>query len=196
MHSPSARTTSSATVFSRNRGEELADKLRCGMVAVNSVLAYASVPGLPFGGVGDSGFGRIHGEDGLREFARAKAITVRRARSMLPSTTFERTPAQVKQIVLDRDQIPGESRVETAGQRDTDLRVELVDRPVGFDAPRILRHALATAEPGQAFVTGLRVDPVQSRHRRLDMPWMVSPERGPGRRRLPQRGLPATIRRS
>ena len=54
---------------------------------------------LPFGGVGDSGFGRIHGEDGLREFARAKAITVRRGPSLLPATTFERTPAQVARIV-------------------------------------------------------------------------------------------------
>jgi hypothetical protein len=54
---------------------------------------------LPFGGVGDSGFGRIHGDDGLREFARAKAISVRRAPSLLPTMTFERTPAQVSRIV-------------------------------------------------------------------------------------------------
>jgi hypothetical protein len=46
---------------------------------------------LPFGGVGDSGFGRVHGADGLREFARAKAITRRRAPSLLPTTTFDRT---------------------------------------------------------------------------------------------------------
>jgi succinate-semialdehyde dehydrogenase/glutarate-semialdehyde dehydrogenase len=54
---------------------------------------------LPFGGVGDSGFGRVHGEDGLREFARAKSVTVRRGPSLLPSTTFERTPAHVQRIV-------------------------------------------------------------------------------------------------
>ena len=47
---------------------------------VNSVIAFASVPALPFGGVGDSGFGRIHGADGLREFTRAKAITRQRLR--------------------------------------------------------------------------------------------------------------------
>ena len=55
------------------------------------------MPSLPFGGVGDSGFGRIHGDDGLREFARPKAITTRRGPSLLPSTTFDRnaqpTPA-------------------------------------------------------------------------------------------------------
>ena len=54
---------------------------------------------LPFGGVGDSGFGRIHGDDGLREFGRAKAITVRRGPSLLPAMTFERTPAQIRRIV-------------------------------------------------------------------------------------------------
>jgi len=42
------------------------------------VLTFAGVPALPFGGVGESGFGRIHGADGLKEFTRAKAITRRR----------------------------------------------------------------------------------------------------------------------
>ncbi|WP_420802678.1 aldehyde dehydrogenase family protein [Streptomyces cavernae] len=57
-----------AAVFSRNRrtGSEAASRLRSGMVSVNSVLSFASLPALPFGGSGDSGFGRIHGEDGLR----------------------------------------------------------------------------------------------------------------------------------
>jgi aldehyde dehydrogenase (NAD+) len=67
---------------SRERGMDLARRMRSGMTSVNSVLTFASVPALPFGGVGDSGFGRIHGEDGLREFTRAKAIT--RQRVALP----------------------------------------------------------------------------------------------------------------
>ena len=57
---------------------DLARRMRSGMTSVNSVLTFASVPALPFGGVGESGFGRIHGEDGLREFTRAKAITRQR----------------------------------------------------------------------------------------------------------------------
>ena len=71
-------------VFSRskNNAMDLARRMRTGMTSVNSVLTFASVPALPFGGIGDSGFGRIHGEDGLKEFTRAKAIT--RQRVALP----------------------------------------------------------------------------------------------------------------
>jgi len=80
-------------VFSRRRGLELARRMRSGMTAVNSVLSFAGTPSVPFGGVGDSGFGRIHGDDGLREFARPKSITSRRARSLLPLASFDRDPA-------------------------------------------------------------------------------------------------------
>lgn len=87
------------SVFGRRRAVAIARRLRSGMASVNSALTFAGMSTLPFGGVGDSGFGRIHGEDGLREFSRAKAITRRRARSLLPSTTFERTPADVTRLV-------------------------------------------------------------------------------------------------
>ncbi|MFI7546353.1 aldehyde dehydrogenase family protein [Actinoplanes sp. NPDC049599] len=86
-------------VFGKANGIRIARRLHTGMVAVNSTLSFVGMATLPFGGVGDSGFGRIHGEDGLREFGRAKSITVRRAPSLLPAMTFERTPAQVKRIV-------------------------------------------------------------------------------------------------
>jgi acyl-CoA reductase-like NAD-dependent aldehyde dehydrogenase len=87
------------SVFGKANAIPIARRMRTGMVAVNSALTYVGMAGLPFGGVGDSGFGRIHGDDGLREFTRPKAVTVRRAPSLLPSMTFERTPAQVKQII-------------------------------------------------------------------------------------------------
>jgi len=64
-----------SAVFARRRGREIARRLRSGMTSINSVLTYAGVPSLPFGGSGESGFGRIHGADGLREFTRAKAVT-------------------------------------------------------------------------------------------------------------------------
>ncbi len=79
-------------VFGRSRAMDLARRMRTGMVSVNSVLSFVTLPRLPFGGVGDSGFGRIHGDDGLREFARSKAIARRRAPSPVPLLTFRRTP--------------------------------------------------------------------------------------------------------
>jgi aldehyde dehydrogenase (NAD+) len=78
------------TVYGRARGLELARRMRSGMTSVNSVATYAGVPGLPYGGVGDSGFGRIHGPDGLREWTRAKAITRQRFAMPVRSTTFRR----------------------------------------------------------------------------------------------------------
>ena len=63
-----------AAVFGKKRGYDAARRLRSGMASVNSVLSFAGFPALPFGGVGESGFGRIHGEDGLKEFTRPKSI--------------------------------------------------------------------------------------------------------------------------
>lgn len=80
-----------STVFSKRRGMEIAGEMRAGMTAVNQYLSYAGVPSLPFGGVGESGFGRIHGADGLKEFTYAHAITDRKFKAPLPLTTFNRT---------------------------------------------------------------------------------------------------------
>lgn len=59
-----------ASVFSRDldRASAIAERLRCGLVSVNDVGAtlYGHAE-LPWGGVGDSGFGRSHGEEGLLE---------------------------------------------------------------------------------------------------------------------------------
>ena len=78
-------------VFSKARGMELARRLTSGMTSINQVIAFAGVPSLPFGGHGDSGFGRIHGADGLREFTRAKAITRQRFDLPVPLLSFDRT---------------------------------------------------------------------------------------------------------
>ncbi|UGT64094.1 aldehyde dehydrogenase family protein [Nocardia asteroides] len=68
----------SSAVFSKSRGLEIARRLRVGATSVNSVLGFAAIPGLPFGGVGDSGIGRIHGEPGLKEFARPHSIAIQK----------------------------------------------------------------------------------------------------------------------
>lgn len=87
-------------VFSKARGLELARRVRSGMTSVNSVIAFAAVPSLPFGGVGESGFGRIHGPDGLKEFTYAKAITKQKFKPVLALTTFARDAATENKLVL------------------------------------------------------------------------------------------------
>ncbi|QWF80849.1 aldehyde dehydrogenase family protein [Amycolatopsis sp. CA-230715] len=91
-----------STVFSKRRGPELARRLRTGMTAINAPLSFAGIASLPFGGVGDSGFGRIHGPEGLREFARSKAIARQRYTAPIALTTFarkEKTDALVAKLI-------------------------------------------------------------------------------------------------
>jgi aldehyde dehydrogenase (NAD+) len=84
-----------AAVFSAKRGREIADRLDSGCVSINSAISYLLVPALPFGGRRDSGFGRVHGADGLREFAWAHGVTATRFRPPLKVATFDR-PANVR----------------------------------------------------------------------------------------------------
>jgi acyl-CoA reductase-like NAD-dependent aldehyde dehydrogenase len=79
-----------SSVFGRRRARRLASSLRAGMTSVNSVQMFASVPALPFGGVGESGFGRIHGEAGLRELSLVKAVVRPRFRLPIDLASFER----------------------------------------------------------------------------------------------------------
>ncbi len=84
---------------SRRRAMAAARSLRSGMTSVNSVISFAAVPALPFGGSGDSGFGRIHGADGLREFSRAKAITRQWLRPPVNLTSFSRTEEDIRTVM-------------------------------------------------------------------------------------------------
>jgi acyl-CoA reductase-like NAD-dependent aldehyde dehydrogenase len=97
-------------IFSKSQGLELARRVRSGMTSVNSALTFAGMPSLPFGGVGGSGFGRIHGEDGLREFTRPKAIVKRRGPTVLAAMTFDRTDKTMQQIVKVVRLVHGRSR--------------------------------------------------------------------------------------
>jgi acyl-CoA reductase-like NAD-dependent aldehyde dehydrogenase len=89
-----------SAVFTKDRsaGMSAARSLRSGMTSVNSVIGFATVPALPFGGVGESGFGRIHGADGLREFTRPKAITRQRMRAPINLLSFGRSDRDMRRI--------------------------------------------------------------------------------------------------
>lgn len=69
-----------ASVWTRNlaRGERVARRLQAGGVSVNDTLAHYAVPGLPMGGVRDSGFGVRRGADGLREMTRPRTVFLHR----------------------------------------------------------------------------------------------------------------------
>lgn len=88
-----------STVFSRRRGMEIARQLRVGATSVNSAAAYAAIPALPFGGVGESGIGRIHGAAGLLGFTRPHSIA--RQRFAIPGMallSFARTASTMSMV--------------------------------------------------------------------------------------------------
>jgi len=88
-----------SSIWSKRQGKKIARQLHCGMVAINSTISFAAIASVPFGGVKDSGYGRIHGPEGILEFTYAR--TVVRARFQLPIsfTSFKRTKGNDKLIV-------------------------------------------------------------------------------------------------
>ncbi|MGX7729083.1 aldehyde dehydrogenase family protein [Rhodococcus sp. 2H158] len=85
-----------ASVFSRTHGAEIAGQLRAGQVSINSVVAFAGMGAVPMGGIGDSGFGRVHGVDGMREFVRTRSLV----RQRFPLPGFELITLRRKAHVL------------------------------------------------------------------------------------------------
>ena len=80
-----------ASVWSKRNGKAIASQLQCGMVSVNSVMAFTATPSLPFGGVKQSGYGRIHGREGLREFTYPRAVVATRFNVPLNFASFTRS---------------------------------------------------------------------------------------------------------
>lgn len=62
-----------AYVFTRDRkrGRQIAERLDAGTVQVNDWLPTHAAPETPWGGVKESGIGRVHGDDGLRHLCEA-----------------------------------------------------------------------------------------------------------------------------
>lgn len=52
----------------------VANRLQAGNVCINDCIVSYAIPGLPFGGVKQSGIGRVHGPEGLREFSSVKSV--------------------------------------------------------------------------------------------------------------------------
>ena len=88
-----------ANIWSKRQGKKIASQLHCGMVAINSVISFAAVASIPFGGTKDSGYGRIHGPEGLLEFTYPRSVVRAKFQLPLPITSFRRT-AKVDNLVV------------------------------------------------------------------------------------------------
>ncbi|MGM7671673.1 aldehyde dehydrogenase family protein [Microbacterium sp. A93] len=101
-----------AAVFTKSAktGEAVAARLRAGVVTINSVLGFAAIPALPFGGVKGSGFGRIHGADGLREFSVPKSIARQTGKAALNLLTMERSGRDMHLVAKMIPMLHGRSR--------------------------------------------------------------------------------------
>ena len=93
-----------SAVFGK-KARALADRIKAGMTSVNSVMAFSAITSLPFGGIGESGFGRIHGDAGMREFTRTKAtaeqvfnLPMNLMSFKLPANTPDRVRGMIKQL--------------------------------------------------------------------------------------------------
>jgi acyl-CoA reductase-like NAD-dependent aldehyde dehydrogenase len=104
-----------STVFAGKAARGLADRLRAGMTSINSVMAYAGIPSLPFGGVGDSGFGRIHGDEGVREFTRIKSTAEQVMSIPINMLTFRQPKEAPKRLRGLIKQLYGDGVVAKAG---------------------------------------------------------------------------------
>jgi acyl-CoA reductase-like NAD-dependent aldehyde dehydrogenase len=69
-----------ASVFTgdRRHGVELAKSIESGCVVVNDCMLTYGVPESPFGGIKQSGIGRVNGEQGLRSYCNTQSILIDR----------------------------------------------------------------------------------------------------------------------
>ena len=71
----------------RKRGQKIAEQVEAGSVVVNDVLVNYAIAEAPFGGIKDSGFGRVHGEDALRDMAEKRHVNYDRVSPPLADPT-------------------------------------------------------------------------------------------------------------
>lgn len=72
-------------VFSKDDGvaEEVLLRTTSGGACVNTAAVHGALPSLPFGGSGQSGYGRHHGVEGFREFSNPRGVFVRGEEDLL-----------------------------------------------------------------------------------------------------------------
>ena len=85
-----------ANVWSKRQGKKIASQLKCGMVAINSTFSFAAISSVPFGGVKDSGYGRVHGPEGLLEYTYPRTVVRTRFNLPLNLLSFKRKAREEK----------------------------------------------------------------------------------------------------
>ena len=88
-----------ANIWSKRQGKKIASQLHCGMVAINSTFSFAAIPSVPFGGVKDSGYGRVHGPEGLLEYTYPRTVVRTRFNIPLHFLNFKRRPKDDKLVI-------------------------------------------------------------------------------------------------
>lgn len=88
-----------ANVWSKRKGKKIASQLHCGMVAINSTFSFAAIASVPFGGVKNSGSGRVHGPEGLLEYTFARTVVRTRFYLPLHFLSFKRRQQDDKLVI-------------------------------------------------------------------------------------------------
>lgn len=81
-------------VFSKNRQviQRILKETSSGSVCANDALVHLSIDSLPFGGVGDSGFGVYHGKSTFETFSHQKSVLIRGYSPILEWVSSKRYP--------------------------------------------------------------------------------------------------------
>ncbi|MGE5223058.1 MAG: aldehyde dehydrogenase family protein [Omnitrophica WOR_2 bacterium] len=68
----------STSIWSNNikRARRVAHQIQAGAKVVNDTLVQIAVPTMPFGGMKQSGYGRIHGKEGLMQFTQTQSYAI------------------------------------------------------------------------------------------------------------------------
>ncbi|CAK9042040.1 Probable coniferyl aldehyde dehydrogenase (CALDH) [Durusdinium trenchii] len=75
--------------WNSNRANEVLARTHSGGACINDTMSHVMADDIPFGGIGPSGMGHYHGEEGFRAFSKAKGV-VRKGR--INSTAFVAPP--------------------------------------------------------------------------------------------------------
>ena len=74
-------------------------RLSCNSISFLAfAFTFAAIPSVPFGGAKQSGYGRIHGPEGLFEFTYARTMVKPKYEIPLRATSFKRTAGQERLI--------------------------------------------------------------------------------------------------